>query len=176
MVTKTFLYGKMGRAKINEERVERTMKAIIFSDSHGRFSPMADAIEAEGKVDLIIHAGDVVRDAEDLLIMYPRIPVAFVRGNNDLWETQAEDERFFTFDGLKIFLTHGHNYGVKYSLAKLEKRGRDLGADICIFGHTHSAHQEENGGVTLFNPGAATRHYGVLETGRDGFCLRICDI
>ncbi len=137
---------------------------------------MADAIEAEGKVDLIIHAGDVVRDAEDLVIMYPQIPVAFVKGNNDFWETQAEDERFFTFDGVKIFLTHGHNYGVKYSLARLMKKGIDLGADVCIFGHTHVAHHEKAGGVALFNPGSASRYYGVLETGKDGFSLKVCDI
>lgn len=137
---------------------------------------MVDAIEAEGKVDLIIHAGDIVRDAEDLVIMYPQIPVAFVKGNNDFWETQAEDDRFFAFDGVKIFLTHGHNYGVKYSLAKLMKKGIDLGADVCIFGHTHVAHHEKTGGVTLFNPGSALRHYGVLETGKGGFSLKVCDI
>ena len=59
------------------------MKAIIFSDSHGSFNTMMKAIEAEGKIDLIIHAGDVVRDAEDLQIMCPRQAVAYVKGNND---------------------------------------------------------------------------------------------
>lgn len=152
------------------------MKAIIFSDSHGSFNPMMKAIESEGKVDLIIHAGDVVGDAEDLQAMYPRQAVAYVKGNNDWWNNSAPDDRFFTFDGVNIFLTHGHNYGVKYSLAKLMARGSETGADICIFGHTHIPHNEAVGGVTLFNPGSAPRHYGVLETDKGSFALKICDI
>lgn len=152
------------------------MKAIIFSDSHGSFNPMMKAIEKEGKVDLIIHAGDVIRDAEDLQAAYPRIAVAYVKGNNDWWDNSVPEDRFFEFDGVKIFLTHGHNYGVKYSLAKLLQKGRETGADICIFGHTHSACNETTSGITLFNPGSTTRHYGILETDKEKFTLKICNI
>lgn len=151
------------------------MKAIIFSDSHGSFNSMMEAIEKEGKIDLIIHAGDVVRDAEDLQIMYPRRAVAYVKGNNDWWDNSAPEDRFFEFDGVKIYLTHGHIYGVKYSLAKLMQKGREMGADICIFGHTHSACNEQIEGITLFNPGSAPKHYGILETDKGKFTLRICD-
>ena len=152
------------------------MKAIIFSDSHGSFNPMMEAIVKEGKIDLIIHAGDVVGDAEDLQAAYPRLAVACVKGNNDWWDRTAPDDRIFEFDGVKIFLTHGHNYGVKYSLAKLMQKGRETGADICIFGHTHTALSEVLDGITFFNPGSASRHYGVLETDDGKFTLKICDI
>ncbi len=138
---------------------------------------MMNAIESEGKIDLIIHAGDVLADVEDLKIMYPKCPIAYVKGNNDFWDRTAAEERFFDLDGVKIFLTHGHNYGVKYSLAKLLKKGEEQGADICIFGHTHAALNEKVGKLTLFNPGSASRHYGVLETdGNGGFELKIVDI
>ncbi len=152
------------------------MKILVFSDSHGRFETMAKAVEAEGKVDMIIHAGDVVRDAEDLEIMFSKIPVAYVRGNNDMWEMGVPDERFFTYDGVKIFVTHGHTYGVKYSSAKLLKKGTELGADICIFGHTHQVYLERAGKVTLFNPGSAASHYGVIETNNGEFDVKICDV
>ncbi len=152
------------------------MKAIIFSDSHRSFNPMVKAIEKEGKVDLIIHAGDVVGDAEDLHIMHPRQAVAYVKGNNDWWDNSAPEDRFFEFDGVKIFLTHGHNYGVKYSLSKLIQKGKKMGADICIFGHTHISHNEMHEGITLFNPGSATKNYGVLDTDKGSFILKICDI
>ncbi len=155
---------------------ENHMKAIIFSDSHRSFNPMMRAMEIEGNVDLIIHAGDVLSDVEDLKIMYPRHNIVYVKGNNDFWDNSAAEDRFFNFDGVKIFLTHGHNYGVKYSLAKLTKHGAELGADICIFGHTHAALNERSGNLTLFNPGSVSRHYGVLETGTTGFQMRICDI
>ncbi len=136
---------------------------------------MMTAIESEGKIDLIIHAGDVLADVEDLQIMYPRCPIAYVKGNNDFWDRTAVEDRFFEFDGVKIFLTHGHNYGVKYSTAKLLRKGEEMGADLCIFGHTHSVCNEKVGEITLFNPGSASRHYGVLETdGKGAFsvCLR----
>lgn len=151
------------------------MKAVIISDSHGSFNAMTRAIEAEGHVDMIIHAGDVVRDVEDLKIMYPHQRIVYVKGNNDFWERDAENDRFFTFNNVKIFLTHGHNYGVKYSLAKLQKHARDMGADVCIFGHTHSAYNQSDGGIIMFNPGSVVRSYGVLETNGGKPVLRICE-
>ncbi len=149
------------------------MKIIIFSDSHKNFSSMINAMEKEAPVNWIIHAGDVCSDAEDLEIMYHRIPVAFVKGNNDYFVRDVPEDRFFTLEGIKIFLTHGHNYGVKYSPAKLLQKGRELGADLVVFGHTHRAHCEVIGDITLFNPGAAHRSYGILEINDGKFNLEI---
>jgi len=152
------------------------MKAIIFSDSHGNFNAMLSALKKEGKVDLIIHAGDVQRDVEDLEIMYQRTVIAAVKGNNDFWNNSVPQDRFFTFDNVKIFLTHGHAYGVKYSLAKLIQKSKELDADLCIFGHTHIPHEEISGRLRLFNPGSAARHYGVLETSGENFTLTLKNI
>jgi len=149
------------------------MKILIFSDSHKSFAPMAKAIEIEKDANWIIHAGDVHSDVEDLLIAYPKTPVAYVKGNNDFFLRDVPEDRFFTLDGVKIFLTHGHNYGVKYSIVALFKKGAELGADICIFGHTHVAVCEKMGKITLFNPGAATKSYGVLEINNGEYSLEI---
>ena len=149
------------------------MKILIFSDSHKSFAPMAKAIEIEKDANWIIHAGDVHSDVEDLLIAYPKTPVAYVKGNNDFFLRDVPEDRFFTLDGVKIFLTHGHNYGVKYSIAALFKKGAELGADICIFGHTHVAVCEKMGKITLFNPGAVTKSYGVLEINNGEYSLEI---
>ncbi|MBR5155502.1 MAG: metallophosphoesterase [Clostridia bacterium] len=152
------------------------MKIIIFSDSHKDFGSMVKVMEREAPVNWLIHAGDVHRDVEDLEVMYPRIPLAYVKGNNDYFIHDVPEDRFFTFEGIKIFLTHGHNYGVKYSLAKLYQKGEAMGADLVIFGHTHVAHCEKIGDVTLFNPGAATRSYGVLEINDGKFEIEIRQI
>ena len=149
------------------------MKALIFSDSHRMFSPMQEAIRREGNVDWIIHAGDIHSDIEDLMTVYPQTPVAFVKGNNDFWINNVPDERFFELENVKIFLTHGHLFGVKSALAALSKKAEELGADLCIFGHTHSAHNERVGNITLFNPGAAIKSYGVLEINSDGFAIEV---
>ena len=151
------------------------MKVIILSDSHGSFNAMTKAIEQEGNVDMIIHAGDVVRDAEDLMIMYPQQRIVYVKGNNDFWERDAASDRFFEFDGVKIFVTHGHNYGVKYSLAKLNAHAKELGADVCIFGHTHQKYNETVNGIIMCNPGSAVRSYGVLCTNGGKPEIKICE-
>lgn len=152
------------------------MKIIIFSDSHKNFSSMVKVMEKEKAVDWLIHAGDVHSDVEDLEIMYPRTPLAYVKGNNDYFVHDVPEDRFFTIEGIKIFLTHGHNYGVKYSLSRLYQKGEELGADIVIFGHTHVSHCEKIGRITLFNPGSATRSYGVLEIKDGKFDLEIREI
>ncbi len=149
------------------------IKALIFSDSHKRFEPMRLAIENEVGVNWIIHAGDVNDDVEDLMALYPKIPVASVKGNNDFWINNVPEERLFELEGVKIFLTHGHLFGVKYSLSKLYKKGEELGAKLCIFGHTHMAHCEKIGDVTLFNPGAVLKSYGVLEINGKDFNIEI---
>ncbi len=138
-------------------------KAIIFSDSHKNFVPMQKAMEAEGNVRHIIHAGDVQSDVEDLEIVYPHLPIAAVKGNNDWFVQNVPDDRVFELGGVRIFLTHGHNYGVKYSLQKLIQKAKEVSARIAIFGHTHIPLHKEVDGVVLFNPGAAAKGYGVLE-------------
>ncbi len=152
------------------------MKAIIFSDSHKMINPMLNAIEKEKDIDFIIHAGDMLCDVEDLKIIYPDTNIIYVKGNNDYWERNADDERFFTLADTKIFLTHGHTYGVKYSSAAILKRSNELGADICIFGHTHSAVCEKVGNLWLFNPGTAYKTYGLLEIKDGSLDLKICNI
>lgn len=149
------------------------MKAIIFSDSHRQFNSMVQAIEKELPVDIIIHAGDVQQDVDELEVMYPNIPIICVKGNNDFWSSQAPYDRFFELDGVRIFLTHGHNYGVKYSITKLWKHAKDLDANICIFGHTHKRCHEEIEGLEMFNPGSAYTSYGVLEITADGHSIKI---
>lgn len=151
------------------------MRAIIFSDSHKQFNSMMEAIERFGPVDMIIHAGDVQRDVEDLEIMYPKTPVVSVKGNNESYFCDVAEDRFFEFDGVKIFLTHGHNYGVKYSTAKLFKYAEKLGAQLCIFGHTHKKMKEHIGDVVMFNPGSASRSCGILETYENGFSVEFLD-
>jgi len=152
------------------------MKILIFSDSHRQFAPLMKAMEKEAMVDWIIHAGDVCQDVEDLGIMYPAVPIAAVKGNNDFLNHDFPDERFFELGGVKIFLTHGHNYGVKYSYSKVWQVAREKGADICIFGHTHKAYQEKMGEVELFNPGSAMRSYGVLEIDDNEYTLKLCEL
>ena len=50
----------------------------------------------------------------------------------------------------KLFVTHGHAYGVKSGLGRLAERAKTLGADVVLYGHTHIPEQREiEGGDTV---------------------------
>lgn len=144
-------------------------RLLVFSDSHGDISNCDEVINNfEYKISGIIHAGDYARDAEDLEAIYSDIPVYYVHGNTD-YISRAPVELTFVIDGIKIFLTHGHEYCVKQEshsgyrtlCAKAEK----VGADLCIFGHTHCVATEFHGRTTLLNPGSIrfNGEYAVVE-------------
>lgn len=143
------------------------MEILIFSDSHGRIEGMMRAIEAQIKrPDLILHLGDGVREVEYL--RESGIPVLAVRGNCDLFGASSEIGESFCFEelGHKIFMTHGHRFGVKSGVGGLVSHAAQIGADIVLFGHTHRPLEQridtgyEIGGKTisrpmyLFNPGS----------------------
>ena len=142
------------------------MKALILSDSHKNFQSILDIMEEEKECDLIIHAGDVQRDVDDIRAAYPQVKLEYVMGNNE-YAVTGPANRVFDFGGKTVFLTHGHLYSVKYSLTRLHQKAKSLGADICIFGHTHQPLLEETGGILFINPGSTWRTYAVL-TVEDG--------
>ena len=65
---------------------------------------------------------------------------------------------------MRLFLTHGHLFGVKSGMSRLRLEANRVGANIALFGHTHRPFLEEDGGVWYMNPGAArSGRYGVIE-------------
>ena len=135
------------------------MKACVFSDSHGYAANMINAIELE-QPDLCFFLGDGERDIARIAQKYPDLPVYAVRGNCD-FRSDLGKLLICVVDGVKIFMTHGHLSYVKYEydLETLTSQAIEAGADVALFGHTHSQHLSENRGVTLLNPGSIGRGY-----------------
>ena len=131
----------------------RLMKIAVISDSHRVKRYMDNAIEIiqEEGTDLILHAGDNFCDSI-YLKEKTGIPVIAVAGNCDF--DNVETELDFECEGLTIFLTHGHHYGVKYGLHTLAEEAAGVGANIAIFGHTHVKENEIVDGVQIINPGS----------------------
>lgn len=128
------------------------MKLLIFSDSHGELSHMRFAIDRE-KPDFVFHLGDHDRDAEELMRDYPTLPLVYVRGNCDGF-SDTPLTRIVTLGGRRFFLCHGHTLGVKGSLLRACYTAREQRADFLLYGHTHEAHDEEDHGLHILNPGA----------------------
>lgn len=142
------------------------MKILIVSDSHSRLDSLIKIWEKEVP-DVVISAGDYSKDVEELSYIYNSSKYYIVRGNCDYMDHNTEDILEFKLLDKKIFLTHGHLYGVKTSYDYLRMEARDRGNNICIFGHTHIPYLEEEK-MILFNPGAVKEGlYGVLSIDRD---------
>ena len=141
---------------------------LILSDTHGR----SDFIQKATRLvrpHLIIFCGDGLRDFDggDYAC-----PVYAVRGNCDWLYVphmgDVEESMTLNLDGLKLFITHGHRFGVKGGLGALISRAVQEDADAVIFGHTHEAlemtllpeNTKERFGISLnkplhlFNPGS----------------------
>lgn len=130
------------------------MKIAIVSDTHNNTASIfkvADIIKEENP-DLIIHLGDMTRDADFLQTLVEK-EVRRVPGNCDYSRGEPES-LLIDVDKHKIYATHGHFQGVKMSLVHLKKEAKEKGATIALYGHTHIAHEETAGKITLFNPGS----------------------
>ena len=143
------------------------MEFLIFSDSHGSAQNMTAAIDRQIKTpDAVLFLGDGARDLDRLFLC--NIPIWAVRGNCDWSSSNYADktERTLYFEGHTILLCHGHEWGVKGGMGALIAHAAEVGADIVLFGHTHTptlqtiAAGEQVKGITLtrpmylFNPGS----------------------
>lgn len=127
---------------------------LVVSDTHGDCRRVVSYLE-KNQPDHIFHLGDMVADARALATK-TTIPITFVKGNCDYYETAAEDLAVFTYQQKKIVLTHGHLFHVKRSLQNLVYKGLELEADAILFGHTHQRHLSYEGRLLIMNPGSAS--------------------
>ena len=128
------------------------MKILVFSDSHRALGTMYDAIERL-RPDAVIHLGDHLEDAESMESVFSGVDFYHVPGNCDFF-TNVPPSLTVSLDGVRVFLTHGHLFGVKSGLTRLALEARRVGAQLALFGHTHRALLEEQDGLWLMNPGA----------------------
>lgn len=149
---------------------EKTICIGLISDTHmpARCKCLPDTVfDIFADVDLILHVGDVgqlwVLDELSQLA-----PVIAVHGNDETHEaTQALPYiQTVVAAGHRIVLTHSHypERAVELEmrkddrwlpkLARIADFGRQHGAEIVIYGHTHIPMSYVQDGVHLINPGA----------------------
>lgn len=128
------------------------MKLGIISDTHRDHYYLNKAIEKLENTDIIFHLGDNIADAVYLEERLKK-KVYKVKGNCDFsFETPVEI--FEEIEGIKIFASHGHKYYVKYGYDDILARGKELGADIILYGHTHISSIRYERGIWIVNPGS----------------------
>ncbi len=158
------------------------MYALIFSDSHGKTYNMQEVIDRQtGAPNAVFFLGDGLHDLDTL--ESGRAELYCVRGNCDVFAPFEDEEQTVVFDGLRIFMTHGHRYMVKSGFAVAAEKALKKGADILLFGHTHQpicilVRAGEKVGDTvakkdlwIFNPGSVREGYFGTLTVKNGQVL-----
>lgn len=136
------------------------IKCLVFSDSHGSgLHRMRRVILEHPEAEVVFFLGDGLSEAESLRDEFCERMFFLVRGNCDFAPlSPVEETDAVTLEGVRIVFTHGHKYGAKYSYHGLCALAASRGAQICLFGHTHSPTEEYHGEgdvpFTLFNPGS----------------------
>ncbi len=148
------------------------MRIVIMSDSHGAVGTLLDIIERHrDNTDLFIFLGDVDNDFDEVLMAYPDIKYKRVAGNNDRYSSHMTSD-LINLNGKKIFFTHGHIFHVKHGNEEIIEYCRKIGADICLYGHTHKQFTNYDNGLYIMNPGTAfTGTYGVIDLVDNGIAL-----
>lgn len=128
-------------------------KIFLFSDTHRNLNLIQRTISIMKECDAVIHLGDYASDTASLKsVLQGRL--INIRGNCDIFSPSCPDEREIEFDGVKIFLTHGHKYNVKKTLHNISTEALKRECKAAFYGHTHIADITQHSGVNLINPGS----------------------
>ena len=131
---------------------------VVLSDTHGNLDAVRQIADVLSAADVIVHLGDGGGEAAYLMREYGE-KVVSVTGNCDAFGVQEEST--FEVDGVRFFACHGHKYGVKSDLLRLQLRAAELGAQVALYGHTHDATCSRENGAYLVNPGTLLRYAAI---------------
>lgn len=123
-----------------------------MSDTHGNVVIGERIVKNIENMDLLIHAGDFIKDAEKLAERLS-IRVEAVVGNCDYPRTSPQ-ELTLDLEGVKVYITHGHRFEHHDFFNSMMERAGEVEADLVVFGHTHLATSFKEGNTVFFNPGS----------------------
>lgn len=133
------------------------MKILVFSDSHSSVAFMQRCVRTV-QPDVMVHLGDYLRDGMTLRETFCSIPLYQVPGNCDgyIAPPGCPFVQIHEIGGVRFYMTHGHQHGVKTFLGALLGAARDSGADMVLYGHTHRVDcRREEDGLWVLNPGSS---------------------
>jgi putative phosphoesterase len=152
---------------------QNSVKIGVISDTHipDRTEHVPQVIlDAFKKVDLIVHAGDLVSLGVVDELRSACQEVAVVAGNMDQEAVRKKypSKQILEILGYRVGLMHGA--GPAFGLLDILKDAfKNDNCDLIIFGHSHKPMNEKIGAVLFFNPGSATdlsavyNSYGIIE-------------
>lgn len=150
----------------------------VLSDTHisskNKVIPKV-VLDAFKDVDLIIHAGDLLRD----YVVYELeelAPVHAVAGNNDdsFIRDRFGRKKIISIGDVHIGIVHGDGYGGNALINAIKAFENDT-VNCVVFGHSHAPCNEVINKVLFFNPGSPTDRrfqphysYGIIQVTQKG--------
>ncbi|KAB1192646.1 YfcE family phosphodiesterase [Haloferax sp. MBLA0076] len=133
---------------------------VVVSDTHSTDGHRLTnrTLDAVRDADLVVHAGDFMRESVLDAFIDESEEFLAVYGNNDGPEIRARipEARNFTYGGVEFAVTHTRRGGG----TALSLFGRERGADAVIFGHSHRPTFDGTGEIPLVNPGSHAQPRG----------------
>ena len=154
------------------------MRILVASDSHGRDGRIYDMLLAQTEATHLLFLGDGIRDLEEWQGAFPQVTVYAVRGNNDYGCSHVPTVRDVKIGGKRILMVHGHEQRVKYTTDRLIEMASHVGAEIVVYGHTHSAEMTYHDGLYIVNPGSLgySGTYATLDIVGNGVLMNIVSL
>ncbi len=147
------------------------MKIGVLSDTHGSLPYLQKALDVLSDCDILLHLGDVLYHGprNDLPEGYnPKAVIEIInsldnitiaRGNCDADVDQMVinhkiEGPFITkkIDNISVLMDHGYSQ----SKEDIINKGRELGVDIVILGHTHIKELYIDKNIIVLNPGSTS--------------------
>lgn len=151
------------------------MRILVTSDTHGDAASLRRAILAQPQAQVIIHLGDGQEDVDNVRFSFPDRTFLQVKGNCD-WGSSLPARGEYEAEGVKLFYTHGHLYGVKSGDYNLVSAARECKASVVLFGHTHTPREDYEDGLYIMNPGRLSGWeptYGIVDITPQGIVLNV---
>lgn len=127
---------------------------VVLGDTHRRAGHglQGRTLEAVRRADVVAHTGDFTTEAVYDAIDAESDRLHAVVGNNDepALARQLPSRTVFEAEELTVAMVHGH----EHSGEALSLLGREVGADLVVFGHSHRPEFEAVGPLALLNPGS----------------------
>lgn len=170
------------------------MTVVVCSDIHGRTDRLAALLAQHRRADAFLFLGDGVRDLPDAVLRSEYGSFAGVRGNCDrlselLLPEFFPEERLLRLGTYTVMMMHGHTHSVKYGADDAIRAAAAQGADLLLYGHTHTPEERYLAAGTqvgerqlqkplwVFNPGSlgaprsGSPSYGIIELRSNGILL-----
>lgn len=161
------------KTKIQVDEKEKVVIGVL-ADTH--IPARADKIPGKvlntfrnRKVDLILHAGDLV-EKEVTTELETISPIIAVKGNMDPPNLDLPKGIVIEIKGFRIGMIHNT---INPLSNKMEKLAKKENLDLIIFGHTHRSKLEKKNKIWYMNPGSPTQpimdkaSFGIVEINKE---------